>query len=75
MEQTQPRSQNSNATPSIAALVARTRERFDTGITRPLAWRLAQLDGLARLLSERESEIYEALASDVGKPRFASPAP
>mgnify|MGYP000423295333 CR=1 FL=1 len=70
MEQTQTRSQKTTVAPSIADLVSRTRERFDTGMTRSLRWRLAQLDGLARFLVERESEIYDALAADVGKPRF-----
>ena len=70
MEQTQTHSQKTTSTPSIADLVSRTRERFDTGMTRSLRWRLAQLDGLARFLVERESEIYDALAADVGKPRF-----
>ena len=70
MEQTQTNSSKTPSTPSIAELVERTRERFDTGMTRSLRWRLAQLDGLARFLAERESEIYDALAADVGKPRF-----
>lgn len=52
----------------IADLVRSLRAEFDSGKTRPLAFRLAQLDGLARFLKEQESEILAALASDLGKP-------
>ncbi len=46
------------------------RGQYDTGRTRPLSWRLAQLDGLKRMVREREEEILAALAIDVGKPHF-----
>ncbi len=70
MPQTQTTTSTPPSTRSIADLVERTRERFDTGIARSLRWRLAQLDGISRFLSEREDDIYQALAADVGKPRF-----
>ncbi|MBI4952504.1 MAG: aldehyde dehydrogenase family protein [Myxococcales bacterium] len=54
----------------VARAVAGARRAFDLGTTRPRAWRLAQLDGLARLLTEREDAILEALAADLGKPRL-----
>jgi aldehyde dehydrogenase (NAD+) len=55
---------------AIRNLVADARRGFDRGHTRPLAWRLAQLDGLARFLKEREDQILAALAADVGKPKL-----
>ncbi|MFO7590020.1 MAG: aldehyde dehydrogenase family protein, partial [Acidimicrobiia bacterium] len=58
------------ATPGLdaAALVGRLRTTFDSGRTRPLEWRLGQLQALRDALIERESELLEALAGDVGKP-------
>ena len=52
---------------TVAATVARAREVFDTGTTRPLAWRLEQLGSLRRMLVERRREFADALASDLGK--------
>ena len=40
---------------------------FAGGRTRPLEWRLEQLRGLERLLTEREAEVAAALASDLGR--------
>ncbi|WP_146072589.1 aldehyde dehydrogenase family protein, partial [Arthrobacter sp. 4R501] len=47
--------------------VARSREIFDSGITRPLAWRLEQLSNLCRMLIERRDDFAAALGSDLGK--------
>jgi aldehyde dehydrogenase (NAD+) len=44
------------------------RRVFETGRTRGLEWRRAQLAGIARLLTERESAIFAALRADLGKP-------
>lgn len=52
----------------IPQLMETLRATFDSGRTRPLAWRLKQLDGLHRLVSENEQPILDALAKDVGKP-------
>jgi aldehyde dehydrogenase (NAD+) len=49
-------------------LVARLRATFDSGATRPLAWRRQQLEAMQRLLVERESELLDALHQDLGKP-------
>ena len=51
----------------FASTVAELRAGFDSGLTRPLGWRRAQLDGLAALLTEHERDIAAALASDLGK--------
>ena len=48
-------------------VVDRLRATFETGRTRPVEWRLAQLRGIARLLDERESDIATALAADLGR--------
>ncbi|MEQ9320486.1 MAG: aldehyde dehydrogenase family protein [Polyangiaceae bacterium] len=53
-----------------SALVAELRRSFEAGRTKSYAWRVEQLKGLKRMLSEREADILEALAADVGKPRL-----
>ena len=52
---------------TVAPAVARAREVFDSGVTRPLAWRLEQLGNLRRMLIERRGEFAGALAGDLGK--------
>ena len=48
-------------------IVQDLRTTFATGRTRPVAWRRRQLEGIRRLLAEREPEIAAALASDLGR--------
>jgi len=50
-------------------LSSRLRAGFDTGRTRPLAWRQQQLRRLKALLVEHEKDLLAALAADLGKPR------
>ncbi len=52
------------------ALVARLRATYASGTTRPIAWRRTQLKQLRALLTEREGELLDALATDLGKPRL-----
>ncbi|MCC3266198.1 aldehyde dehydrogenase family protein [Arthrobacter gengyunqii] len=52
---------------SIPSVVAGVRRAYDSGVTRPLDWRRTQLQGLIRLLTEREAELSAALAQDLGK--------
>ncbi|MUL49850.1 aldehyde dehydrogenase family protein [Mycobacterium sp. CBMA293] len=59
-----------DATEQGAAVVAELREIFATGRTRDLSWRLEQLRGIERLCNEREHEIVDALAADLGRPAF-----
>ncbi|MBD0023239.1 aldehyde dehydrogenase family protein [Gordonia pseudamarae] len=54
-------------TPGADTVVADLRAVYATRRTRPLAWRLAQLDGLDRLLAEQEPAIAEAMAADLGR--------
>jgi aldehyde dehydrogenase (NAD+) len=50
-----------------ADVIADLRATFRRGRTRSLSWRLQQLDGIARLLTEREEDIAAALATDLGR--------
>ena len=54
----------------ISSTVAAARRTYESGRTRPLAWRRAQLQGLIRMLTEREADFSAALARDLGKSRL-----
>lgn len=43
------------------------RNHFDSGLTRPLSWRLQQLKQLQAFLLENENELLQALNHDLGK--------
>ncbi|MBW2456421.1 MAG: aldehyde dehydrogenase family protein [Deltaproteobacteria bacterium] len=51
-------------------VVQRLRRSYESGRTRSLSWRREQLEGLKRMVQEREEEILTALAADLGKPHF-----
>lgn len=55
---------------NIPELVAGLRALFRTGRTRPIAWRRQQLRALEALMKDKESVFLDALAADLGKPRF-----
>ena len=59
------------ATPDLdaGALVARLRSDVRVGRTRPLEWRREQLKRMKALLVEREQDLLDALAADLGKPQ------
>ena len=61
------RNTNVAASRGIPDTVAHLRATFRTGRTRPIEWRLSQLDALARLVTERESDLAAALAKDLGR--------
>ena len=50
-----------------ASEVARLRSTFASGRTRTYAWRRHQLEGIVRLLKEREDDMAKALGSDLGR--------
>jgi aldehyde dehydrogenase (NAD+) len=52
---------------SVPDTVAQLRATFRSGRTRPIEWRLAQLDAIASLVTEKEAELVEALANDLGR--------
>ena len=45
------------------------RTTYNSGRTRPLAWRKHQLEQMVKMLEENESAFLDALAVDLGKPR------
>jgi len=58
----------SDSSPDFSDLLQRLRATFESGRTRDLAWRRAQLDGIERMLEENEDRIAEALHADLRKP-------
>jgi aldehyde dehydrogenase (NAD+) len=54
----------------ISATLARLRRTFDSGKTRPVEWRLKQLQEVERALREHEADFKEALRLDLGKCGF-----
>jgi aldehyde dehydrogenase (NAD+) len=55
------------STSNIGEVVSAARRTFESGATKPRAWRVAQLRALRRLLVEHEAEIAHALHADLGK--------
>ena len=47
--------------------VERARRSFQTGKTKPLEFRLQQLENLLRFISERRKDIAAAVKKDLGK--------
>ena len=52
---------------TAAEVVGRLRATFNTGVTRPLDWRVSQLQRLRALLVENEQQLIEALWKDLRK--------
>lgn len=52
--------------------VTRAREAFLSGRTRPLEFRLQQLNALQKMITERETEIATALKQDINRVRLDS---
>ena len=46
------------------------RQSFGTGRTKPIEWRIQQLNGLLRMYEENETIFAEALHKDLRKPKF-----
>jgi aldehyde dehydrogenase (NAD+) len=59
---------------AIPATVAQLRATFDSGKTRPLAWRRQQLQGLLAFAKENSDRLVEALQADLGKPELEARA-
>ncbi|XP_057549984.1 aldehyde dehydrogenase family 3 member H1-like isoform X1 [Amaranthus tricolor] len=51
-------------------LVNNLRRQFDSGKSKTYEWRVAQLEGMLRMIDEREKEIIEAINKDLSKPEF-----
>lgn len=54
----------------LGDLLQAQRQYFYSGVTRPLAFRLEQLESLRKLIKEHESELLAALKADLGKSSF-----
>jgi len=52
----------------VAARVSALRATFESGRTRPYAWRMDQLAAVLRMLEAEQAAITEALRQDLGKP-------
>jgi aldehyde dehydrogenase (NAD+) len=52
----------------LSASIPAMRAPVNNGLTRPLAWRLQQLERLQALLDGNEGAVLTALAADLGKP-------
>nr|WP_281287859.1 aldehyde dehydrogenase family protein [Humibacillus xanthopallidus] len=57
----------SDVASTVSSVVAQARRTFDSGRTKPYAWREAQLKALRELLIDNHDEIAQALDADLGK--------
>ena len=55
---------------SIQQVYARLCKTFESGVTRPLAYRRAQLLQLARMMQDNHIAFEDALLADLNKPRM-----
>jgi aldehyde dehydrogenase (NAD+) len=62
-----PRESDRSSARSIPDTVTQLRATFRSGRTRPVEWRLGQLDALIRMLTEREADFARALNKDLGR--------
>ncbi|MEU9246193.1 aldehyde dehydrogenase family protein [Streptomyces sp. NPDC048385] len=67
MTATQGTESRTRQSETAAEVVGRLRATFNTGVTRPLDWRIDQLRRLRALLVENEQELIEALWADLRK--------
>ncbi|MGW0039435.1 aldehyde dehydrogenase family protein [Gordonia sp. NPDC003376] len=58
--------------PDMPAEFARVRAAFRSGRTRPLSWRVAQLEGLLRFIDECEPQLASAIEADLGRSAMAT---
>jgi aldehyde dehydrogenase (NAD+) len=66
----QTQSVTPTTTSQIPEMLSRLRRAFDAGRTRPVEWRREQLRRLKAMLEDREADLLDALAADLGKPRL-----
>jgi aldehyde dehydrogenase (NAD+) len=61
------RNTDTAAARGIPDTVAQLRATFRSGRTRPIEWRLGQLDAIVRMVTEREADFAKALEQDLGR--------
>ena len=54
---------------SFQDLLDQQKQHFATGVTRGYAWRIEQLDRMARLVGENEAALQQAIGQDFKPPR------
>ncbi len=54
----------------IESIVIRLRNTFDSGKTRPYAWRKSQLKAMSEMIGDNGREFIQALEDDTGRPSF-----
>jgi aldehyde dehydrogenase (NAD+) len=52
----------------VHSAAAQLRQHFRSGSTRSLAWRMQQIEGVIKMLTECENELIAAVCKDTGKP-------
>uniref|UniRef100_A0A0A9E7M0 Aldehyde dehydrogenase domain-containing protein n=1 Tax=Arundo donax TaxID=35708 RepID=A0A0A9E7M0_ARUDO len=67
LESVSSRRTGAMAEAEVGETVSELRGAYESGRTRSVAWRQAQLGGLLRLLKEKEAEAFQALHEDLGK--------
>lgn len=67
IDQTASRYGGSAGSGTPTQIVGTLRDVFVSGRTKPLEWRLNQLEGISRLLKQEEPAIAKALAADLGR--------
>ncbi|MFC8528911.1 aldehyde dehydrogenase family protein [Nocardia sp. NPDC057227] len=58
--------------PDTRTEVERARSAFASGRTRPLSWRIAQLEGLLRFVDDSDADIAAAIGADLGRSPMAT---
>nr|CAB3221022.1 aldehyde dehydrogenase, dimeric NADP-preferring-like [Phallusia mammillata] len=53
-----------------AKLVENVRQSFRSGVTKPIDWRIKQLNGIVKLVNENEQLLIQAVLRDIRKPKF-----
>lgn len=54
----------------ISTAVSHLHTTFNSGLTKPIAWRVQQLNALKSMLLEKEAPLLDALNADLGKGEF-----
>ncbi|CAN1168890.1 Aldehyde dehydrogenase family 3 member I1, chloroplastic [Linum perenne] len=67
-EQNPPMQTATFGSKEATSLVKKLRQSFNTGKTKTFEWRISQLNGISKMVQERENDIVSALYEDLSKP-------